>query len=163
MLVRATIILFTVCATVAGVGAALMHLIKLCVGIDSLEELRAAAARRSEPGGVGGATFIHRTRQMPRQAQALVNGGSLYWVIRGLIQARQKLVDIRLEKDADGRDLCALVLDATIVPVSPRPRRPFQGWRYLPDEAAPDDLGANDDANAMPAEMRAHLAELALL
>jgi hypothetical protein len=140
-----------------------MHLIKLGVGIDTLDQLRASMAMRSASVGSGGTSVSIHTRQMPRQASALLDGGSLYWVIKGMIAARQRLIDIHPERDASGREVCALVLDAVVVPVLPRPRRPFQGWRYLPDEEAPGDLRAGDGPDAMPADMRAALAELALL
>lgn len=134
-----------------------MHLIKLCVGVDSFEDLAQHIARRRARGEI-----VHRTRRMPRQADELLDGGSLYWVIRGMIQARQRIVDLRAETDQEGRGLCAIVLAPELVPVQPRPRRPFQGWRYLKPEDAPPDFakGANDD---IPPDMRAALAELALI
>jgi len=131
-----------------------LHLIKLCVGVDSVEDLERRIARR-------GGEIVHTTRQFPRQADAVLGGGSLYWVIKGVIQARQPIRDLRAETDHEGR-LCAIVLAPELIPVQPRPRRPFQGWRYLKAEDAPRDLaiGANDD---IPPGMRAALAELALI
>jgi len=92
----------------------------------------------------------------------VLGSGSLYWVIKGMIQARQPIRDLRGETDAEGRSLCAIVLAPELIPVQPRRRRPFQGWRYLKPEDAPPDLaiGANDD---IPPAMRAALAELALI
>lgn len=136
-----------------------MHLIKLCVGIDSVEELERHIARRV---AARGSEIVHRTRQTPRQRETVLGGGSLYWVIKGLIQARQRIVDLRAETDADGRGLCAIVLAPELIPVSPRPRRPFQGWRYLRPDDAPPDLNTGDGAD-IPPEMRAALAELALI
>jgi len=135
-----------------------LHLIKLCVGVESFEALEQHIARRMARQG----ETTHRTRQTPRQADALLDGGSLYWVIKGMIQARQPILDLRAETDTEGRGLCAIVLAPELVPVQPRPRRPFQGWRYLKPEDAPPDLaiGANDD---IPPAMRAALAELALI
>lgn len=132
-----------------------LHLIKLCVGVDSVENLERRIARR-------GGEIVHTTRQFPRQADALRDGGSLYWVIKGLIQARQPIRELRAETDHEGRGLCAIVLAPDVIPVQPRSRRPFQGWRYLKAEDAPPDLaiGANDD---IPPDMRAALAELALI
>jgi len=134
-----------------------LHLIKLCVGIDSIEELERHITRRAARGEI-----IHTTRQTPRQADAVLDGGSLYWVIKGMIQARQPIFDLRSETDAEGRSLCAIVLAPELVAVSPRRRRPFQGWRYLKPEDAPPDL-ANGDADDIPPAMRAALAELALI
>jgi hypothetical protein len=132
-----------------------LHLIKLCVGVESVEDLERRIARR-------GGEIVHTTRQFPRQADALKDGGSLYWVIKGTIQARQPIRDLRAETDAEGRSLCAIVLATELIPVQPRPRRPFQGWRYLKAENAPPDL-ATGDADDIPPGMRAALAELALI
>jgi hypothetical protein len=136
---------------------AALHLIKLCVGIDSLEELERHIARRAARGEI-----VHGTRQTPRQRDAVLGGGSLYWVIKGVVQARQPIRDLRAETDAEGRSLCAIVLAPELIPVQPRRRRPFQGWRYLKPEDAPPDL-ATGDADDIPPAMRAALAELALI
>lgn len=143
-----------------------LHLIKLCVGIDSIEhlttadreELRALKAARKPP------ELIHRTRSFPRRADEILPGGSLYWVIKGAIQVRQPLVEIREAVDANGLACCDLVFAEKLVPVRPTPRRAFQGWRYLVADDAPPDLGkAWRGASQMPAEMRAELAALGLL
>ena len=134
-----------------------LHLIKLCVGIDSLDELERHIARRAARGEI-----VHTTRQTPRQRDAVLGGGSLYWVIKGMIQARQPIRDLRAEIDAESRSLCAIVLAPELIPVQPRRRRPFQGWRYLKPEDAPPDL-ATGDADDIPPTMRAALAELALI
>lgn len=143
-----------------------VHLIKLCVGCESIDELRgwqadrlAGMRARGEP-----AELKHTTRMMPRRAVELIDGGSLYWVIKGLVQVRQALVDVRAFTDADGIGRCHLVLGETLVPVVPRPLRAFQGWRYLSVDDAPKDLdAAAPGAEHLPAEMRRELAELGLL
>ena len=144
-----------------------MHLIKLCVGVESLDHLatwQTEHLRRQRTYGQL-PELAHRTRQMPRRRGAILGGGSIYWVIKGLVQARQRIVDLREETDSDGRPLCAIVLDEALIATRPQPRRPFQGWRYLSPEDAPADIGPasgfSDDE--MPAAMRAALAELALL
>jgi hypothetical protein len=144
-----------------------MHLIKLCVGVDSLEQLAEWQSMRLEKLGLAGAPreLIHRTRHMPRQAEAVLTSGSLYWVIKGSIKARQKILELREETDAEGRRLCGIVLCHALMATRPRPRRAFQGWRYLIPEDAPLDLGpaqgtGEDD---IPAAMRAELAALSLL
>jgi len=134
-----------------------LHLIKLCVGVNSIEELERHIARRAARGEI-----VHTTRQFPRQADAVLGGGSLYWVIKGMVQARQPIRDLRAETDAEGRSLCAIVLAPELIPVQPRRRRPFQGWRYLKPEDAPPDL-ATGEADDIPPAMRAALAELALI
>lgn len=143
-----------------------LHLTKLCVGCESIEHLRAWQAQRLAGLRAGGeaAELRHTTRMAPRRAAELLDGGSLYWVIRGLVQVRQRLRDIRPFTDADGVGRCHLVLDEALVAVAPRPCRAFQGWRYLPAGDAPPDLGAGaPGAEDMPAEMRRELAELGLL
>jgi hypothetical protein len=144
-----------------------MHLVKLCVGIDTAAELIHWQNHRLEALKRAGkpAELVHRTRQMPKRRLEVLDGGSLYWVIKGAIQLRQRIVDLREETDAEGRALCGIVFDPVLVPTRAQARRPFQGWRYLPREDAPPDLAAAEAAAVaeMPAQMRAELAALALL
>jgi hypothetical protein len=144
-----------------------MHLIKLCVGIDNLEQLVAWQAMRLEKLGRAGVPreLIHRTRHMPRQAEAVLKSGSLYWVIKGSIKARQKILELREETDAEGRGLCGIVLGHMLMATRPQPRRAFQGWRYLHPDDAPLDIGPAQGADEgdIPAAMRAELAALSLL
>lgn len=140
-----------------------LNLIKLCVGCDCIEDLRdwqqqrlADMRARGEP-----AELKHTTRMAPKRADELLDGGSLYWVIKGHVKARQRLVAIRPFVDADGIGRCHLVLGAPLVEVVPRPFRPFQGWRYYAAKDAPADLAGGD--GEMPAELRRELAELGLL
>jgi hypothetical protein len=147
-------------------GAMPLHLLKLCVGCDSIrdleewiEEQRRYASRR----GVAH-DQRHTTRMVPKRAAEIVGGGSLYWVIKGQIACRQKLLAIEPFVDGEGIGRCDLVLDQTVVPVSPRPFRPFQGWRYLEAKDAPPDLSFSGGGNgAMPEQMRRELAALGLL
>lgn len=141
-----------------------LHLLKLCVGIDSVDHLVARQRRRLAAIGdfAGPAYLTHVTRNMPKRAAELLDGGSLYWVIRGRIRARQRLVGIEPLFDADGRRRCELRLDPTAVRTRPRPQRPIQGWRYLPPAAAPPDLDAADGEDVAP-EMMAELRALGLL
>jgi hypothetical protein len=143
-----------------------LHLIKLCVGADSIRDLQewieerlAEKRRKRQP-----VEHVHTTRMMPTRTEELLDGGSLYWVIRGEIACRQKLVDIREFNDKEGIRRCRLVLDPKIVPVVPRPRGPFQGWRYLPAKEAPADLGRSGKGlTKLPEAMRRELRELGLL
>lgn len=144
-----------------------LNLIKLCVGAESLEDHRAwidAMLARKQMLGLPVEQF-HTTRMVPKRAKELLDGGSLYWVIKGSVQARQKLVDIRPFKDDEGIGRCHLVLDPQLVATRPQPRRPFQGWRYLMASDAPSDLAdmKGDGAASMTQEMRLELAELGLL
>jgi hypothetical protein len=142
-----------------------LHLIKLCVGCDSIEDLVewideriAEKKRRGEPP-----YHHHVTRMVPKRIAEVVDGGSLYWVIKGIIQVRQKLVDIQPFVDGEGIGRCRLVLEPKVVPTNWQPRRPFQGWRYLEADDAPRDLkkgrASGDD---LPPALRAELAQLGL-
>lgn len=107
---------------------------------------------------------FHTTRMIPKRAAELVDGGSLYWVIKGNIQARQRLLEIRPFTDADGISRCHLVLEPVLHETSWAPRRPFQGWRYLdPKDAPPDLSAAGADGEELPPELKRELAGLGLL
>ena len=142
-----------------------LHLIKLCVGADSIEDLREWVSQRSLTAVAAGLEphSVHTTRMIPKRMEELLDGGSLYWVIKGQVQARQKLLDIRSFTGGDGITRCDLVLGPEVIETSPAPKRPFQGWRYLKDEEAPRDLGGSGLADDMPSDLRRELAELGLL
>lgn len=144
-----------------------LHLIKLCVGADSLEDQQAWIAHTLERKRQLGLPIeqYHTTRMVPKRAAELLDGGSLYWVIKGVVQGRQVIVDIRPFKDDEGIGRCHLVLEPELIATRPQPRRAFQGWRYFQASDAPDDLGANQGAVSpdMPATMRKELVELGLL
>ncbi|MCB8821030.1 DUF1489 family protein [Microvirga rosea] len=143
-----------------------LHLIKLCVGCDSITDLEEWIEENRAHHRRLGRDYeqTHTTRMVPKRMEELLDGGSLYWVIRGQIACRQSLLDIRPFTDADGIGRCRLVLQSTVLPVEPRPYRPFQGWRYLPPKDAPRDIdGKAGDLAKMPEDMRRELAELGLL
>jgi hypothetical protein len=143
-----------------------LHLIKLSVGTDSIEDLAQWQAERIAGLKKAGEApdLFHKTFQMPKRRDELLDGGSIYWVIRGLVQARQRLLDLREGTKPDGTPCCLLILDPKLVPVRPVPRRPFQGWRYLAPGDAPADLGKADKGlSEMSARMRKELAELGLI
>jgi hypothetical protein len=145
-----------------------LHLIKLCVGCESIEDLAAWQAERLKQRRQAGEKrpqLFHRTFQMPKRRDELLAGGSLYWVIKGLIQIRQPLSDVVEGTREDGTPCCVLILKNELVPVRPVPRRPFQGWRYLNADEAPEDLGRGTygGLGAMPAKLRKDLAELGLI
>ncbi len=137
-----------------------LHLIKLCVGVASLDELRRWQASRAAEAP----PLVHRTRNFPRRADEITGGGSIYWVINRLVTARQPVLDIVPGTREDGTRCTDLVLDPLLVPVHARFVKPFQGWRYLRAEEAPADL-AHDDGTApmLPETLRRELASLALL
>jgi len=142
-----------------------LHLIKLCVGADSLDDLRQWMAARMREAKRRGAPFRHAhvTRMVPKRVDEILDGGSLYWVIKGLISARQVIVGIEPFMDADGVGRCGLWLDGEVVAVAPRPMRAFQGWRYYEPKDAPPDLDRAQPGFEMPEAMRRELAGLGLL
>ena len=144
-----------------------LHLIKLAVGCSSVKELRGWIAERMKTAKKKGLPqhHIHVTRMTPKRIDDILKGGSLYWVIRGEIAAREKIIAIEPFRDKDGIGRCRLIMRPKVIAVAPRPMRPFQGWRYFTEEAAPPDLGkaAAGTIAAMPEPMRRQLRDLGLL
>jgi hypothetical protein len=143
-----------------------LHLIKLCVGCDSVADLEDWIKLKLKEKKQRGqkAEHVHTTRMLPKRADELTGGGSLYWVIRGQIACRERILDIRTTTGKDGIRRCQVVLDGKVVLVEPRPRSAFQGWRYLEANDAPRDLSrAAPGASRMPEAMRRELRELGLL
>lgn len=141
----------------------MLHMLKLCVGVKEVAELADWQARRA----VADPPLRHQTRMMPKRGAELLDGGSLYWVIGGLIRVRQRLVDIREDTWDDGTGCAGLVLDPELVLVEPRPQKPFQGWRYLAPAAAPPDAPrgavAATGVESLPVTLRRKLQALCLL
>jgi hypothetical protein len=143
-----------------------LHLIKLCVGCDSVDDLKDWIAQRLKARRKKGqkSEHIHTTRMVPKRADEITQGGSLYWVIRGQVMCRERIIDIRPFRDSDGVGRCRIVMDGKVELVAPRPWRAFQGWRYLEDKDAPADLDRSaPGAAAMPEPLRRELRELGLL
>ena len=138
-----------------------LHLIKLAVGADSVEAIAAFQAARGHERH-GGPYLL--TRNHPRRAEEILDGGSIYWVVAGVVQARQRIASFRPDTRPDGSACIAVVLQGPLVAVAPRRMRAFQGWRYLTQADAPPDLGhAAADTGALPPGMRRELAALCLL
>lgn len=143
-----------------------LHILKLCVGCDGIADLESWIAESMALRRRAGKPEeqIHTTRMMPKRIAEILDGGSLYWVIKGQIACRQKLLDLRPFTDSDGISRCQLVLEPVVTPVLPRPCRPFQGWRYLQHGSTPADVAAGDgEIAAMPEEMWRELRTLGLL
>ena len=143
-----------------------LNLIKLCVGCDSVEDLEEWIADRLDDKRRAGEPVeqYHTTRMVPTRVAEIVEGGSLYWVIKGSVQCRQLITEIRPFTDKEGIGRCHLVLDPIVVRTEWQPRRAFQGWRYLKLSDAPADLGKGRTGWAeMPPKLRQELAELGLL
>ena len=142
-----------------------LHLIKLCVGCDSVADLESWIKQKLKALKKGAKReHIHTTRMVPKRADELADGGSLFWVVRGQVMCRERILAIRPFTDKDGIGRCRVVLDGKVVLVQPRPYRAFQGWRYLTPKDAPADLDhAAPGARNMPETMRRELRDLGLL
>jgi hypothetical protein len=143
-----------------------LHLIKLAVGCDSVRDLEDWIKQKLKAKRKSGEKpeRIHTTRMVPKRADELTDGGSLYWVIRGEVTCRESIRAVRPFVDQDGIGRCHIVLDGKPVLVEPRPYRAFQGWRYLAAKDAPRDLDkVAKGAAAMPEKLRRELRELGLM
>ncbi len=137
-----------------------LHLIKMAVGVTDFDHLlEVQALRRKERGG----TSRFFTRNTPRRAEEILDGGSIYWVIKGQVRGRQFIRGFSAIHDAEGNPHCAVDYDPELVPTLLQPRRPFQGWRYLLEKDAPPDRGAAGDSDDLPVAMIAELRALGLL
>ena len=136
-----------------------VHIIKLCVGVESIDDLQMWQNKRLKENK----RVYHVTRMKPRRDVEVLDGGSLYWVIKGIIQVRQKIVEFEPVTGEDGIKRTMIVFDPELVPVRPAPRRAFQGWRYLNADDAPADLSKSAQRAGIPVEMRAELADLGLI
>ena len=137
-----------------------LHLIKLSVGSDSVDDLAAWQASRVAERRAAGLDPRprHVTRMWPRRADEILGGGSLFWVIQGYIAARQAVEGFDEVVAVDGVRRCAIVLSPAIVRVAARPRGPFQGWRYFAVNDAPPDIPQTGFAEAAEAYLPAELA-----
>jgi hypothetical protein len=138
-----------------------LHLLKLCVGIDSIEELAQWQTKKRRKGAKGS---YHFTRNHPKRAEEILAGGSIYWVIKGFVRVRQRIVSIDAVQREEAGRFCRLTLHKDLVPTVPQPRKAHQGWRYLEPEEAPLDLNPRGKGEAaMPQDMLAELKSLGLL
>ncbi|MCZ4282970.1 DUF1489 domain-containing protein [Kiloniella laminariae] len=137
-----------------------LNLIKLSVGTETPETLEVFQAQRKRDHGV----IFHQTRMFPKRRDEIIAGGSIYWVIKGQIRARQLVTDIIRVEDQDGRSMTRFILDSKLVLVHNRRHRAFQGWRYFREEDVPPDLGENDSLDHdLPEDMALELEKLGLL
>lgn len=141
-----------------------LHLIKLCVGIENFDQLVDWQNRRGKRSADDIPTIGHVTRNRPRRANEILAGGSLYWVIKGSILARNPILRFEDVETADGKRKCRIVLVAGPVRTLPRRHRIFQGWRYFDAERAPADLtSASGDLANLPEGMADELSNLGLI
>ena len=141
----------------------MIHMVKLCVGVSSFEELESYRNERAHWWGAnyGEDVHVHRTRMMPKRAAEMEGLSSIYWVIAGAIACRQPILRFASHTDAEGKNYCDIIMAPDLVRTLPYPKRPFQGWRYLDPKDAPPDIAANDTENSV--EIAAELARLGLL
>ena len=133
----------------------MLHLIKLCVGCDTVEEL----LEWREASRVSGQPWILRTRQTPKRAAELVEGGSLFRVYKGFILSRQEIRAVNTVGEGQARR-CEVTLDERVVRTAPTPRRPFQGWRYLAPADTPADISSPGETAALPQDLARRLREV---
>lgn len=144
-----------------------VHLLKLCVGIDTVAELEDWVAERARASKKrnGKVRLEHVTRTMPKRRDEILEGGSLYWVIKGFVQVRQPIVGLEPKRGKDGIERCAIRFAPKLVWVMPQPHRAFQGWRYLETKDAPVDLGGRGAKGRedLPPELLLELRSLGIL
>jgi hypothetical protein len=138
-----------------------LHMTKVAVGCRTL-----AALTQRQAGRVAvedGVPIVSAwTRYMPKRAEELV-GGSIYWIIKHTLTARQTILGFRMADTARGK-YCEMLLAPEVVPVLAAPLRAHQGWRYLEAAACPPDLDSvGAEIGALPVKMMRDLRGLGLL
>lgn len=141
-----------------------VHLLKLAVGVESVEDFRQRLKQRvKDARGKNPGSFTHVTRHRPKRDADVLDGGSLYWVVKGVLCVRTRILALEDVKLDDGPH-CAIKLEAKLIPVLPQPRRPHQGWRYLEAADAPPDVAkAGAGAAELPEKLLRELREAGLL
>jgi hypothetical protein len=143
----------------------MIHMIKLCVGVATLEELESYREERAHWWGAdyGEDVHVHRTRTMPKRRAEMEGIASIYWVISGVIRCRQPILRLAEAVDEAGLACCDIIMSPDMIRVSPRPKSPFQGWRYLDPKDAPPDLGKGGLAEDGDPELALELSKLGLI
>jgi hypothetical protein len=143
-----------------------VHLVKMAVGADSIEDIAMFQKQRRAKlkAERGKPILIHKTRNMPKRESEIIKTGSIYWIVKGFIRVRQRILGFEKRADQEGRPFCEIRLDPKLVRTVPFAHKPIQGWRYMEEEAVPADLtGRAAQAEEMPPEMMMQLRELGLL
>ena len=140
-----------------------LHIIKLSVGVEDVAHLGQLQKVRLKKEGL----LAHVTRNTPKQAEQILDGGSIYWVIKRFIRVRQRIIGIERGINSEGKPSCALILDPTLVSTELKEFRAFQGWRYFKKEDAPTDLKRlgkpGEMSETLPAGLAAELKSLGLI
>ncbi|MEQ5777784.1 MULTISPECIES: DUF1489 family protein [unclassified Thalassospira] len=135
------------------------NLIKLSVGTESPETLRQWQEYMRQTYG----RIYHTTRMTPKRRDDVLDGGSIYWVIKGAIRCRQRVIDLEEFTDEAGIKHCRIVLDDNLIETAAYPHRAFQGWRYLAEDKTPPDAKAGGNTDALPEDMAMELRDLGLI
>lgn len=143
-----------------------VHLVKMAVGIESFDHLKSVQADRfrqaKQESGKG--QLRHLTRNTPRRSDDVLDGGSMYWIIKGYIRARQRIIGFGEATGRNDRPRCAILLDPRLVRTELLPHKPMQGWRYMEPASMPEDLSSKAiEQTSLPDEMAAELRALGLL
>ena len=143
----------------------MLHLVKMAVGIESVHHLQAVQKKRLKgnlDAGLGPLIqFV--TRNRPKRFDEVLAGGSMYWIIKGSIRVRQRVLGLDPVVDHEGRKACAIRFEPELIETEALPYKPIQGWRYLEGEEAPPDRAASAGSDDLPPAMRAELRALGLL
>lgn len=139
-----------------------VHILKLCVGIDTVEHLIEVRRGREHLLPNGKPYNYHITRFRPKRANEILNGGSIYWVIKGFVQVRQRIIGLDpVETDTGVK--CKIIMDTELVRTESQPRRPHQGWRYLENADVPRDILAGESVDNLPPDLSTKLREMGLI
>jgi hypothetical protein len=143
----------------------MIHMIKLCVGVATLDELEGYRSERAHWWGAdyGEDVHVHRTRTRPKRAAEMEGVASIYWVISGVIRCRQPILRLAEAIDEQGMACCDIIMAPDMVRTVPRPKSAFQGWRYLEPKDAPPDLESGGFAEGGSIEIAEELARLGLI
>jgi hypothetical protein len=137
-----------------------LHLVKLAVGVDDVAHLRKLQKERRRERG----RSVFYTRHMPRRREEILDGGSIYWVIKGFIRARERILEFIPVVEDDGERYCLVRYDPQVIETVWQPKRAFQGWRYLSAKDAPPDRTVHAAADGrLPEKMAEELRSLGLL
>ena len=144
-----------------------VHILRRAFRVDNLDDLKRSQKESMDAERAAGRKrrLYRRMRTTPTRTDEILGGGSIYWVIKGYIRARQRILGIETRMDEEGRKRCFLHLDPKLVPTVLQPCKPRRGWRYLPPGDAPEDreMGEELSTDELPSEMEAELRELGLL
>lgn len=137
-----------------------IHIRKLAARVEDIEELESIQARKLQDYG----TLFTYTRNTPKRKEELLDGGSLYWVIKGHFRVRQEIIGFEEEMDDEGRKYCLIILKPGLIRTELKQQKAFQGWRYFEEKDIPRDIDERgNEGDQLPEDMQSELRELGLL